>query len=85
MAHREVTADWQDTAKLSSHIQAHIELRTERRRDYDLGLARFFFDRGRKEEGLALSQLITVEQSQGYSNVIGLAMFVSLMGGIPCV
>jgi len=81
IATREVTADWRDTSKLSSHIQAHVELRIQRRKDYDHGLLRFFFDQGRTEEGLALSQLITTEQGQGYSSVIGLAMFYAIMQG----
>ncbi|KAK5163725.1 uncharacterized protein LTR77_010398 [Saxophila tyrrhenica] len=81
IATRGVIIDWQDTAKLSEHIETHVELRNQRRKDYDLGLTQFFFNDGRTHEGLALSQLITIEQGQGYSNVIGLAMFFAVMRG----
>ena len=81
IATREVTADWRNIPKLSEHIAAHVEMRIQRRKVFDDGLTRFFFSQGRTEEGLALSQLISIEQGQGYSSVIGLAMFYAVMAG----
>jgi hypothetical protein len=81
IATREVTADWKDLPRLSEHIDNHVKHRIQRRKEFDDGLSQMFFATGRHEEGIVLSQLIAVEQSGGYSNVIGLALFYAIMSG----
>lgn len=81
IAMREVTADWRNTTNLSAHIEAHSSLRSRRRKSFDEGLTRFFFKENRTQEGLALSQLIEIEQGQGFSNIIGLAIFYTVISG----
>lgn len=81
MATREVTADWQNPSNLSAHIEAHVLLRTQRRKSFDESLTRFFFNQNRTQEGMALSQLIEIEKGQGFSNIIGLAIFYTVIAG----
>jgi hypothetical protein len=76
---REMTADWTNVPKLSEHLEAYLELRSVRKTNFDDGLTSLFFSRNRVEEGVSLSQLIDIEQSEGSSTVIGIAMFYAIM------
>lgn len=78
---RQATIDWQDLAKLQSHVENYKVVQHQRKQRFDEGLNALFISQGETEEALAMSQIFAAESGNGLTNLTGLVMFYSIISG----